>query len=274
MDKTQTFMIPAGIFLLVFLAVPRAAPCFEEMIGAKAVAMGGSYRAVADDYGAVLLNPAGITQFPRYSIVAAYNYTSPSGADLLASSIVDSKTSSLGAGIIYIYRNENSMRKSEQELAFAVAQEYMKSFHIGFTTHYLWREDQEDGWRVDAATLISPIPYISVGVIGKNLVRVEDDQREIDFGFASRIHMLTVAFDIIWVPEDEESPLGYHLGGEIIVRGEIGLRGGYAFKRAGQDWYGLGLSWYVPRGSLSYAFRRGVGSSDEIGHWIEIGLLI
>lgn len=166
------------------------------------------------------------------------------------------------------------MGNSEHEVAVAVAQEYLRSFHLGFTTHYLWRDNQDDGWRVDAGALLSPMPYFSIGVVGKNLVRTEGDQREVDFGFAARVPMASVGFDLVWVPNDDESPFGYHVGGEIIARKEIGLRGGYAFNRTGQDWYGLGIGWYVPRGSMTYTFRREVGNSEEKGHWIEIGISI
>jgi len=267
-------------FLTLALAVLTATEgrAFYESIGAKSVGMGGAFRAMADDNSAIFFNPAGLTQTKRYTVGTGYTLVNSGSENFhyLSGSIVDTKTSPVGAGVAYIYKKRDrdyDQQTEAQEVAVALAQEYLRSFHLGVTTHYLW--PHRKGWRLDASALFIPSHYIIFGVIGKNLVHVKGDQREVDFGLGSRLgEYVNLDFDLLWLPKAKSDNLGYNLGIELVARKEIFIRGGYSFDRSDRDWYGLGLGWRMPRGSFEYAFRREVGGSDVTGHWLEIAVSI
>ncbi|MDD5223987.1 MAG: hypothetical protein PHE84_08340 [bacterium] len=266
-------------FALVALTAAESR-AFYESIGAKSIGMGGAFRALADDNSAIFFNPAGLTQTKRYSVGSGYTLlrTNSNNFHYFSGSVVDTKTSPMGAGIAYIYkqknRNASQAQGEAQEVAVALAQEYIRSFHLGFTTHYLWGKPQ-NGWRLDASALFVPSHYIIFGVIGKNLVELKNDSREVDFSLASRIgDYVNLDFDFLWLPKAKTDNLGYNMGIELVARKEFFLRGGYSFDRSHQDWYGIGIGWRFPRGSFDYGFRREVGDSDLIGQWVEITVTI
>lgn len=279
MNQNNLILVPLLAFALLALTAAESR-AFYESIGAKSIGMGGAFRALADDNSAIFFNPAGLTQNKKYSIGSGYTLlrANSNNFNYLSSSIVDTKTGPMGAGIAYIYKQKNrdqtQAQGQVQEVAVALAQEYIKSFHLGFTTHYLWGKPPK-GWRLDAAALFVPSQYIIFGVIGKNLVELEGDSREVDFGLASRLgDYVNLDFDLLWLPKAKTNNLGYNLGIELVAQKAFFLRGGYSFDRSHQDWYGIGMGWHFPRGSFDYGFRREVGGSDLIGHWVEITVSI
>lgn len=265
-----------ALALVAFSGKPSQA--FYESIGAKGIGMGGAFRAMADDNSAIFFNPAGLTQTKRYTVGTGYTVVNTGSENFhyLSGSIVDTKTSPVGAGVAYIYKQKDRdyyQQNEAQEVAVALAQEYLKSFHLGVTAHYLW--PHRKGWRLDASALFVPSPYIIFGVIGKNLVQIKGDQREVDFGLGSRLGgYVNLDFDLLWLPQAKNDKLGYNVGIELVAQKEVFIRGGYSFDRSDRDWYGIGLGWRMPRGSFEYAFRREVGGSDLTGHWFEIAVSI
>jgi len=280
--KPRNFKLLPLLALALVALTATESRAFYEAIGAKAIGMGGAFRALADDNSAIFFNPAGLTQTKRYTIGAGYTLLRDNSDNFnyLSSSVVDTKTGPMGAGIAYIYKQKNRDASSTQtqgdiqEVALALAQEYAKSFHLGFTTYYLWGKPQK-GWRLDASALFAPSQYIILGVMGKNLVELKGDTREVDFGLASRLgDYVNLDFDLLWLPKAKTDNLGYNLGIELVARKEFFLRGGYSFDRTNQDWYGVGIGCHFPKGTIDYGFRREVGGSDLLGHWVEITVSI
>ncbi|MCK5799876.1 MAG: hypothetical protein KAI47_21950 [Deltaproteobacteria bacterium] len=74
----------------------------RDLVGTRAIGMGGALRAAALGPSSVLLNPAGMSLARMYVTDALYQYRGSDSASQLSASVVDSTTSRhLGAGLFY-----------------------------------------------------------------------------------------------------------------------------------------------------------------------------
>src|SRR5580692_9799926 len=76
-------------------------PIFSFDLGVRAQSFGGAFRAVATSNDIILINPAGLLKFRRLGIEADYSYGLSNKNSRLTFSILDSKTTGWGLGLLY-----------------------------------------------------------------------------------------------------------------------------------------------------------------------------
>ena len=92
-----------GAALAACSFAPRPASAFDDVLPARALAMGGASRATATGALGPLFNPAGMTVTRQYSIEAMYGFRVQDLGSTVHLSIADSVTSRVAAGIYYTF---------------------------------------------------------------------------------------------------------------------------------------------------------------------------
>ncbi len=235
--------------------------------------MGGAYGAVATDNGAILLNPAGISAKARYGADILYLYNNPNTENRLDFTIVDSVTSSLGAGFGYYMDSYklSSLKIQRNTYALALSLGDPGIFSAGVTG----RMDQfTQGLSGDSGTLgygiiLSPdLPFLNISLAGLNLTKIKGHPEQlpprlVDAGISILLHsVLTLAFDAIKNLDIKTGKnIDYHTGGEVVFINQIAVRGGYAWlETTNTKNYSAGVAWYGPRFTLAYTFVGDVGN--------------
>ncbi len=257
----------------LFLCPPAESGLNSPAVGVKPLGMAGAFRAVADDNSALSFNPGGITQSLRYAIEALYywsDFTEELPERIYHVSIVDSKTSKIGAGFSFT-REELSQGGGRDTYTLALAEDYRSYFHIGISGKYLRFKGTDDDsfFTSDIGIITTPWkPYLSVAVVGYNLITNARDEASprLGLGLATRpSDAITLAADT--VKDWDNNDVRYNFGGEVLLRGQFGLRGGYSGdQHSAGNFYSLGLGWYSPRITLNYGFQEGVSELDLRAH--------
>lgn len=98
-----------SLALLICLLLPALAPSslaaqqLSDVYSARAVGMGGAYRALGLDASAVDLNPAAMTTARNYQIEGDYRYSSAMDSHLTRLTFVDNLTSKLATGVSWTW---------------------------------------------------------------------------------------------------------------------------------------------------------------------------
>ncbi|MGB9735443.1 MAG: hypothetical protein ACP5JP_04390 [bacterium] len=229
--------------------------------------MGGAFGSLANDNGAIIINPAGISATKRYGAEVGYLNTNPYTGSRLDLSVVDSVTSPVGAGFGY-YResyNESSLKIQKNVYALALSMGEPGIFSAGITgrldqfTHGLSGQAETLGYGI----IFSPgVPFLNISLAGLNLTRIKGNReqlspRVIDTGISMLLHgIFTIAFDAVKnLDVDADKSMDYHAGGEIVIAHQVAFRGGYAWETAeNTKTYSAGIAWDAPRFTLAYTF--------------------
>lgn len=220
-------------------------------VGARGLAMGGAFSALADDASAPLWNPAGLAQAKR-SVTASYNslfmdesqgymgYAQPAlggtvaiGVDYLAVSNIETRAADTEAADSTITNGNMAV------LASYARPEVMKGLALGANVKFI-RETLGSYFTYTAAAVDlgalynTPVDRLTAGFSVQNLgTKIGPDQLPvlIKTGAAYRaLPTLTVAADGDWYPVDQRGYLD--LGAELWLHPAFALRGGYKFGQA------------------------------------------
>jgi hypothetical protein len=90
------------VLVMVFGLLSHTAAA-QDFVGARALSLGESYRAIATGNDALYFNPAGLPLLKRYSIEGQYILSLADERHVGDFSIVDSKTNPLAVGLAYTF---------------------------------------------------------------------------------------------------------------------------------------------------------------------------
>ncbi|UCD83314.1 MAG: hypothetical protein JSU92_08275 [Deltaproteobacteria bacterium] len=262
---------------LIFLHKPVLGGIGPQGVGVKPLGMGGAFRAIADDNSALSFNPGGITQSLKYSIEALYYWSELSEGfpqKVYHISIIDSKTAGIGGGFSFT-REKLTQGGREDTYTIALAENYRSYLHIGISGKIFSLrgiDDNDSSFATDLGIIARPWKqYLSAGIVGYNIVKTgsENISPRLGFGLATNpSKIITLAADT--VKDMDGDNIQYSFGGEVLLRGQFGLRGGYSGDRNSNSFYCVGLGWYAPRITLNYGFQQGVGDLDLEAHSVSL----
>ncbi len=259
------------------LAAPR-----QEMVGVRAIGMGGAFSAVASDASAAHWNPAALASLQRQEIGLTYadryglglnhsylNYVLPVGdqhaigVDWLYLGFDDSELNTAQNKLAFAYGYRNGIQRLRPLIgntAIGVSGKY-RSFSVDLDGNSL---GSASGWGFDVGLLV-PLPFgIRLALVAQDLggtnLQYESGVSEpvydtrYRFGIAHRpVEGLTIGADI------DDS---FHLGAEYWLRGLLALRAGVATERdtpesladATTTTFGIGLKYRFAQ--IDYAYER------------------
>lgn len=252
----------------------------SEFLTTRSFSMGGAFHALADDNSAITFNPAGMSRYIKYSLGGNINWANKEPLRELSVSIVDTKTSVIGAGLSYtrievdpgcnypLYQNNPGCTNNADEYIsqqdrwiLALSYRFYPGIYAGLSARYLLAELEEgksrDNLTGDAGFLLKPIPYLSVGLAGHNLIgtTIPGSEKSLGTGLALSLPgRVNLSMDLIYnLATDTQKLAQYRNGVEITFLQQFALRGGYIRDRAipEQD-ISLGVGWNGPRLNFSY----------------------
>ncbi len=247
-----------------------ADPAAQPPLGARGVALGGAFSALADDATSIFWNPAGLTHITHQEFVGTY-------ANLFATDIRDNQIAyalPLSPRQVVAFDwyhsgfDDNVLSFGENRFDLAYAFRFNSLLSVGATGKYVRRDLSLDGQRVEPAAgsgygmdfgvQVSPIPSARLGVLVQDAfdTRVESDDGSSDVAFPRNVRVgaawlygdrLAAALDV-----DDR----WHLGVEGRVVAPLTLRAGVQDDwdtNEGAVWSGgFGVAW----GPLRFDYAR------------------
>lgn len=186
--------VVVAVFCACFFVGGRAHA--QDFVGARALALGEAYRAIATGNDAIYFNPAGLPLLKRYSLEGQYFMNLVEETHQADISVVDSKTNPLAVGIAYTFQGSELTKRATLQHTATLAVAYPifdRLFSVGAGFKYTNVSDAIAGNYLNALTadlgVISQIPGgLSFAAVGYNLVpirSVESAHVPISAGFAA-----------------------------------------------------------------------------------------
>lgn len=264
--------LPSLTVVLALAAPPAAArelptPGAGDVSRARALAMGGAFRAVATSNDAIFSNLAGMAIGRRYALDGNFTLNPASDLRQWSASVVDSKTSAIAAGAAYTSIRgegfEGDARGSMVNLGIAVP---LAAFGaLGFGGKYLSfsSPDPTHAITADVGLLIRLAGRLTAGAIAYNVIDIDSTEAPFGAGFGlsygddASLRLATdVALDL---SRKDATPATLHAGGEYFVAGGLPLRLG--FRRdveSSKNHVSGGLGFVAPTFGIDLAYVQGL----------------
>ena len=274
------------VFLVLAVCLSASA---DDFMGARPLGMGGAHRAIVTGNDSIVLNPAGMSLFRRYSFEAQYIFMPEMGEGgpaehVFHASVIDNQLAAFATGLAYtrVQRGDNK-EGNRYDMAFSLP--LSQNLMIGTDIKYLnynrnKKKDVTDAVTVDLGVLVRTDFGLNLGVVGYNLTNTADYlDHPISMAAAvmySPFRTLEIAFD--WfinfqrpknpldpVNSEKETGYSYHFGIEYLLMGQFTLRAGYVYDQAqpGDDdhLWATGIGYVTQRFAFDFGYRGSVSDS-------------
>lgn len=266
-------LLSFAITLVAQTASAQAQGTLNDLLHARNYAMAGAYRAHGLGAEAVLGNPAAITLYKRYQldVTGAWNPTTKLG--FIGSSIVDSSTAEVGAGVSYqlvsVPPEADEGTTTAHVSTLGLAMPLGTALHLGVSGRHVVLSGglQNNGITVDAGLLLKPIELLAISFSGHNLIDVHNPllPRYYVGGAALLVGPFTAAFDLTARFLDEGTSLSYALGAEYLAFGSVAVRAGFATDPTRDArWLGVGAGFMTEGGGLDFGYRQELGRDSRV----------
>lgn len=275
------FFLVSGLLSLVSVL---HAGMFEPLgLGARPLAMGRSFVALANDASCMYWNPAGLTQLDKDEIITMYSDLYNMG--LISYQGISYAHPGIGGGAIgFGYTRLATSAKvdfldfQENTFMFSYAMSPLKYTSVGVNLKYYLADFETSGTGagIDAGVLFNYNNIISVGVTAQDLngpkVQFQSGSSDklpmnLKAGLAvAPIQDLVVALDMDNVNEDAK----LHVGAEYWLGKYFAVRAGGINQYQGNWTYSGGLGIVYKAIKLDYAYQRHFDLEDT--HFVSLGV--
>jgi len=209
----KTYQWAVVVALVALVSAPAEAAL--DLQGTRSLGMGGALRAAPAGESAMLLNPAGLRLTKAYMIFGLYQFRVSDSASLVNTSILDSTTSGLAAGVFYSFSHASPSRHvpykpndplllqetiETHETGLSLAYVLFSRLYVGLTAKYVHYDlkqnyvpyDTEvkpgdppyptpedvsiDTFTIDVGAILQLFDGLHIGVVGYNLIPVRYDK--------------------------------------------------------------------------------------------------
>ena len=275
-----------SLLILILPSVVHAG-VFEGFAGVRSAAMGGAQRAVGSSNEAIYLNPASMAAFQRFGIDMEIAYEQPEDMRRMRITAVDSKTSTIAAGVGYetIERAEGlpKLRRTSVAVAYPLGQ----YIFFGSTGHYITGTkltgDDESAlelFNADVGLSLNLSDVLQLGMSWHNVLDTDEPglaPESMGFGLAAGTDVLVGAFDVRFRDgADGERLTSYHVGSELFFGGALAARLGYVNQpKSGssadkEHVIALGGAYVTQAGALAVSMQRALSDGSP---WTVAGAL-
>lgn len=188
-----------NLLFFTFASLWAAAPAVaQDFVGARSLALGEAYRATATGNDAIYFNPAGLVVIPRYSPEIHYQLDLEADEQhQVDASVVDSKTSSLAAGLGYTFDGREFTKRASLQHKATLALAYPvfdKLLAVGAGLKYVNVSDAVLGNYLNALSadvgVLSRLPGgVSLAAVGYNLIPIQSARAPLSAAFAANVDL-------------------------------------------------------------------------------------
>lgn len=265
-------------FLAVFLAPLASAQnsvlqsdFTQGLIKGSPLALGGAYRALANDNNAVLLNPAGIMQNKHLAASVDWLTSDNLKTDTLGGAIVDTRSEDeIGVGFGYDQVSQEILGNDidYRQFTLAMATTLSQGTYIGFNVKYYQSSvqsplfDGPDGFTADLGFLWYAIPSLSVAATLQNMIEGTDNPN-VPFLLSGAVafrpdQRSALTFDVVQdLSTTNNESTNFHFGGQLSLSEDFTMRLGYGIDRIRDNpFFGTGILVTAPRAQVGFTYAR------------------
>jgi hypothetical protein len=243
-------------------------PIFSFDLGVRAQSFGGAFRAVATSNDIILINPAGLLKFRRLGIEADYSYGLSNKNSRLTFSILDSKTTGWGLGLLY----SADLKPGHQEhLGYiAVAMPLgTDMISLGGSFSYAYQPSNlkyRHYFNSDIALMLNLPIGLTMAFVLDHLVKPKDkNEKSMGLSLATALELgkilpilpLTLSFD--WQMQDIKSSVNlkqiFSFGAEFVLLSFVPIRAGFQTDQ-NSKYLSLGAGLSLPVVAIDAAFSQ------------------
>ena len=271
--------LTVAVLALALGLMPGTASAALDLLGTRAIAMGGALRASPSGESSILVNPAGMTLMRNYLVSGLYQFRVSDEASLVNVSVVDSVTNKIAAGLFYSFSHATPTKvlalpgskhldleetRQTHEAGLALAYPIGSYLHIGLLTRYInitvdqpedtpeaLLEEDTDTATIDIGAIIVPFKGLNIAIVGYNVIPVEGDVFPIQLGLGISYNFsgrFLLEFDsVLDFTRDETVAASYHGGAELFLARMVALRAGYQYDTVREAQYVCGGLGFVSR---------------------------
>jgi opacity protein-like surface antigen len=258
---------------------PEAGYHYGEVEDGRWAACGGALRAGGNGTTAVWGNPAGLVASQVYHVGAVAQIWPEARRQSYGAMAMDSVTNQLGAGLGFVWNDQDpeGLKRQSADLRLAVAYPFSDAVSFGMSGRYLKLQqnglgplgrslasgglDGEaivNGFSFDAGLRVAPTKHVSIGLLGSNLSNPGTGFQPTSFGGG-----LSVGSDDFFIEGDLLAD--FSTWQQTTVRG----MGGAEYLAA--DHFPLRLGYRYDNGDSTHAVSGGVGYIDPT-FAVDVGL--
>jgi len=222
----------------------------------RPLGMGGAMRAIATGDAGPQLNPSGISLLRAYFLEGSYQYGSAANSQDARVSAVDSTSAlNMGGALYYAYHRDSPVEGVTQTGHLAggsLSFPFLDKIFLGGNAKYIYFTDvagtTHKGFTFDAGLTLRPLPQVSIGATGYNLLDRETPwaPRAVGGGVAvlpmpTLVFVFDAVLEKVYGDSTRDRAMFYMGGGELSFSSTAAIRVG-----AGRD--GLNRSTYISGG--------------------------
>ncbi len=243
-------------------------PDLRDLMHSRNIAMGGAYESMG--YGAETIggNPAGLSAYRRYQIEASGSWDIPNGMGFGSVALADS-TNPLAAGLSYHFATFGGLERRWAHITtLALSYALGEWIFLGVTGrhHVLVGASNTNSITMNAGLLIKPVPFLSIGVSGHNLIY--NFNKDITRYFVASVsglffNQLTPVFDLRADFNQPSPRFAYHGGLEWLIAMTVPVRAGYQYDGIQNHHYvSGGVGWFSDGSGVDVAYRHELGGAN------------
>jgi hypothetical protein len=264
-------------WLLALAIAPQAlgAPSPEvitlpDIQSARAMGMGGAFRASGLGADAVLGNPAALTMIKAFQTDVHGAYDFPHKQGFGGVSLRDSQTSDFAAGVSYDFvgLGKGPTRSYGNLATLAVAMPIADILSIGLSGKYLnqWGYHLVNAATMDAGVIVKPGGGLTLGASGHNLI--DTTQPELSRYFAGSVGFVIGGFNVLADIRSTLKKIGgqplLNTGAEYTFGQSFSLRAGYTHDfLLITNYVAGGLGFSCQGGGIDVSYRQQLGGAIE-----------
>jgi hypothetical protein len=249
---------------------------YSDFVPLRERAQGHSLTGAIQTNDSVYSNPAGSTFGTTYSVDGTFAFPKS-----FSTSIVDTRTSSVGGGIGYFREQNPASSLSMQGLRLSLGSKVTENLGLAVAGKAIWGGTNPNSSfkDVDAGALWN-LGTLTAGVVLRNFFGGREEfsqKRELSvgarMGYSDTVYFSASAHSQL----DRFAPYEYGFGAEYISPWYFSLMGGYRFQRqpSGKNpsYWSTGLSFLSPRLSVHYAVEFPQQPNEESSHLLGATML-
>lgn len=268
---------------MVFL-LPQPAPAqrLQVPVGPRAIAMGGAFSSIADDYSALFWNPAGLARIGHQEV--AGTHSNLYGADVIDNylALAVPVTPELAVGTDWYHSgfNDSELDFGENRIDLAAGYTVIPKFSVGLGAKLVTRNidlDQVEvrqgtGVGLDLGLLAEPFRGVRFGVVGQDIFDTrlgysDGNGSAVAYPRSLRASVSYARSNLGALAVDLDDRV--HVGAEVLPVDLLALRAGFQTSTdGGQDpiWsFGAGIRWKILRFDYAYEIHPDLDNTSYFG---------